>query len=46
MKFLIIVLAFIAAFVITFVSMYLTAVALVVFVNDMYLKIKQYRKRV
>lgn len=45
MEFFIVILAFIAAFVITFVSAYL-AVALVAFVDDMYLKIKQYCKRV
>ncbi len=45
MEFFIAILAFIAAFAITFVSAYL-AVALVAFVGDMYLKIKQYCKRV
>ena len=45
MGLIIIILAFVAAFAITFVSAYL-AVALVAFVDDMYLKIKQYCKRV
>lgn len=45
MELIIVILAFVAAFVITFVSGYL-AVALVAFVGDMYLKIKQYCKRV
>ena len=45
MELIIVILAFVAAFIIAFVSAYL-AVALVAFVDDMYLKIKQYCKRV
>ena len=45
MEFFIVVLSFVAALAITFISAYL-AVALVAFVDDMYLKIKQYCKRV